>query len=313
MSLIPRTWPVVFVSFPGRKGHAMVALVLVLTFVVLLLGVLVAGLLRSHADILKALHDLGAGVGDPSAPGLDDHGHATARTTQRVPCPCHSEWDHRCRANVMPSRRPPSPASRPAVMRWPCRSRVMTSSPWLRSSPRAARRAPDSGGPAEAARDRPPRRHPPAGGDQGPEFEIPDEVRAKAPERLAVIMSTEAWGDYEVPGSPFFVLVDGATARRIGEGVAHHFSQVAELVRRARVDVRPFALGSQSRVFADGLDGPARESANDEELLAAGIHPGHRSLYPRSLADVFPPDATTFDHAGEHEGQLPVDPVRKAG
>src|SRR5665213_1841682 len=44
----------------------MVALVLILTFVVLLLGVLVAGLLRSHADILRALHDLGAGVGDPS-------------------------------------------------------------------------------------------------------------------------------------------------------------------------------------------------------------------------------------------------------
>ncbi len=44
----------------------MVALVIVSTFVVLVLGLLVAGLLRSHADILRALHDLGAGVGDPS-------------------------------------------------------------------------------------------------------------------------------------------------------------------------------------------------------------------------------------------------------
>ena len=44
----------------------MVALVIVSTFVVLLLGILVAGLLRSHADILRALHDLGSGVGDPS-------------------------------------------------------------------------------------------------------------------------------------------------------------------------------------------------------------------------------------------------------
>ena len=49
----------------------MVALVIVSTFVVLLLGILVAGLLRSHADILRALHDLGAGVGDPAvAPGV---------------------------------------------------------------------------------------------------------------------------------------------------------------------------------------------------------------------------------------------------
>ena len=45
----------------------MVALVVVVTFVVLLLGVLVAGLLRSHADILRSLHELGVGVGDPAS------------------------------------------------------------------------------------------------------------------------------------------------------------------------------------------------------------------------------------------------------
>ena len=55
----------------------MVALSVVLGAVVLLLAVLVAGLLRSHADILKALHDLGAGVGDPAAVA-HDHGSATA-------------------------------------------------------------------------------------------------------------------------------------------------------------------------------------------------------------------------------------------
>ena len=56
----------------------MVALVIILTVVVLLLTVLVAGLLRSHADILKALHDLGVGVGDPSQEPIDigTHGHS---------------------------------------------------------------------------------------------------------------------------------------------------------------------------------------------------------------------------------------------
>ncbi len=44
----------------------MLALVIVSTFVVLLLGILVAGLLRSHADILRSLHELGVGVGDPT-------------------------------------------------------------------------------------------------------------------------------------------------------------------------------------------------------------------------------------------------------
>ena len=79
-------------------------------------------------------------------------------------------------------------------------------------------------------------------------------------------MSTEAWGDYEVPGSPFFVLVDGRSGRRIGEGVANHFRQVVELVRRAEADAQPFT-GTRSRPLADGLDGPERELANDRELL----------------------------------------------
>src|SRR5271163_704216 len=51
---------------PRGNGGGVVALVIVSTFVVLLLGILVAGLLRSHADILRSLHELGAGVGDPS-------------------------------------------------------------------------------------------------------------------------------------------------------------------------------------------------------------------------------------------------------
>ena len=56
----------------------MVALVVVSTFVVLVLGILVAGLLRSHADILRSLHELGAGVGDPAAAsgGAGRVGHA---------------------------------------------------------------------------------------------------------------------------------------------------------------------------------------------------------------------------------------------
>ena len=61
----------------------MVALSVVLGAVVLLLAVLVAGLLRSHADILKALHDLGAGVGDPSGDAGHDH---AADTGPRARC-----------------------------------------------------------------------------------------------------------------------------------------------------------------------------------------------------------------------------------
>jgi hypothetical protein len=121
---------------------------------------------------------------------------------------------------------------------------------------------------------------------KGPELEIAAEVARNAHRGLTVIMSTDAWGDYEVPGSPFFVLVDGRSGRRIGEGVANHFHQVVEMVRRAEADAGGFTAASASRAWAEGLDGPQRELANDRELMAAGIHPGDSSLYPRSLEDI---------------------------
>jgi hypothetical protein len=92
--------------------------------------------------------------------------------------------------------------------------------------------------------------------------------------------------DYQVPGSPFFVLVDGATGQKVGQGVASQVGQLAELVRRAEHD-RGHAGGRRGRGAAS-LDGPAREAAADEVLAAAGILPGDPSLYPRTLDDVFP-------------------------
>ena len=78
----------------------MVALVIVSTFVVLVLGILVAGLLRSHADILRSLHELGVGVGDPAA--------STASAAAAAP-PCTA--GHRRRRRARRSVRPrPSPA-----------------------------------------------------------------------------------------------------------------------------------------------------------------------------------------------------------
>jgi hypothetical protein len=97
-------------------------------------------------------------------------------------------------------------------------------------------------------------------------------------------MSTRAWSDYEVPGSPFFVLVDGPEGRRVGEGVANQLSQVAELVRRSTVDgTGPGPI----RGATTHLSGPTREARNDAELMAAGIGPGDPSLYPERLEDLF--------------------------
>jgi hypothetical protein len=281
-----------------------VALVLILTFVVCLLGILVAGLLRSHADILKSLHDLGAGVGDPSTDEIGSHpgAHASAQPVH-VPFtlgpPLPGERDSTS-APTLAGVTPGGDALAVSVTGHDTLTLIAFLSSGCTTCAgfwEAFQRPQDLGLP-EGIRL--------LVVTKGPELEIANEVRAKAHERLSVIMSTEAWGDYEVPGSPFFVLVDGRAGRRIGEGVANHFSQVAELVRRAEVDVRPFGLGSRSKSFADGLDGPARESANDEELLAAGIHPGHDSLYPKSLSDVFAPERLGQESS---DGPRITDPV----
>ena len=125
---------------------------------------------------------------------------------------------------------------------------------------------------------------------KGPDMEVPAEVAAQSPPNLPVVMSTEAWSDYEVPGSPFFVMVDGSSGRRIGEGVANSVQQVADLVRRSQTDAGGYPpAASRSRAAAEGLDGPERERDNDRELAAAGILPGDPSLYPSSLADVHGP------------------------
>ena len=261
----------------------MIALAVVLSALVLLLAVLVAGLLRSHADILKALHDLGAGVGDPSArvptgaSGINGH---TAPVTIGPPLPGER---HSTSAPAVGGRTPAGDA----VAVSPASGGGLTLLAFLSSGCgtcgtfwSAFRRPEQWGFPTDVRL---------VLVTKGPEFESPGSLAELAPPGLAVIMSSDAWTEYEVPGSPFFVLVDGESGRRIGEGVANQLSQVAELVRRAVLDARAMAVATQGRPPETGLDGPERERANDRELLAAGVLPGDPSLYPTSLDDLFGP------------------------
>jgi hypothetical protein len=264
--------PVVDATFDTAKVDV-VALIIVLSVLVCLLTVLVAGLLRSHADILRALHSLGAGVGDPRSDG----------EAQSVPI----------------SLNPPLPGERNSVDVFDLSGATpsgdaialtvggtshLTLIAFLSSGCsscagiwRAMVQSP-SDLPGEIRL---------IVATKGPEFESPSEVQKKANGgEFPVVMTTDAWNDYEVPGAPFFVLVDGSRSRRIGEGIANTFPQVIDLVRRAQGEI-PAAGGSQSRAHALGLDGPERESANDQELIRAGILPGDPSLYPKSLDDVY--------------------------
>jgi len=299
-----------------------VALIVVLTAVVVLLAVLVAGLLRSHADILRALHSLGAGVGDPAA---DPAGHPTADAAggpaAAVPVsmgPVSTGPVSTGQASMGPVRvGPPLPPERgtstPTVAGVTPQGDALavavgstgglTLLAFLSTGCTSchgfwqafAGAGTGSGGTG--------RRHGTAGAGlppgvdllvvtKGPELEVPADVGARSA-GVPVVMSTEAWTDYEVPGSPFFVLVDGADGRRIGEGIANTFPQVADLVRRAQAD-RDGTFGQATAGTAWGPaaggaagGGPDRERANDQVLRAAGILPGDRSLYPASLDDLY--------------------------
>ena len=253
----------------------MLALVIVSTFVVLVLGILVAGLLRSHADILRSLHELGAGVGDPGA------APAVAPVTAAP-------------VTLAPPHAGPALGAAPAVAgvtpTGDARAVAVDNSDHLTLLGFLSSGCTGCAAFWEALQD-PARLQLPGRTrvvivTKGVDLEVPSEVRSRTTGRIPVVMSTDAWIDYQVPGSPFFVLVDGATGRKVGQGVASHVGQLTELVRRAEHDRGHVDTGRGRDEGA--LDGPGREAAADEVLRAAGILPGDPSLYPRTLDDVFP-------------------------
>lgn len=97
-----------------------------------------------------------------------------------------------------------------------------------------------------------------------------------APPGLDVIMSSSAWRDYEVPGSPYVVLTDGRTGRVRGEGTGQSWRQVAELLAQASGDATFLTGGPSSVKPRSDAD---READADRQLLLAGILPGDPRLY----------------------------------
>jgi hypothetical protein len=102
----------------------------------------------------------------------------------------------------------------------------------------------------------------------GADRERPAKLRSLGPRGIPVVMSSEAWADYEIPGAPYFVMVDQAIR---GEGVATTWRALASLVSDAIEDQR-----DAERLGA----GERRAERIDETFAAAGIGPGHPSLYP---------------------------------
>jgi hypothetical protein len=230
----------------------MLALVIGEGVVLLLLALLVAGLLRSHAEILRALHDLGASVepgdrprrttGTPATSDMGTSGstaydvvgvdlagasaavsvvgvkHDTLLAFLSTGCTtCQPFWDA-----FRDGAQPPGEARVVVIV-------------------------------------------------QDEESEA--QLRSLAGAQLEVVASSAAWESYAVPGSPHFVYVDSRTGRVTGEGTGPDWPSVRALLTQAADDRAARTAASQADV--DWHDNPSRI---DAELTHAGIGVGHPSL-----------------------------------
>jgi hypothetical protein len=248
----------------------MAVLVTLLAVVLALLALLVAGLLRSHAEILRALHELGV--------DMDPH-RAESGLTTTVGAPV-------VRSAQVPKR--PSRAAVDVVGTTPEHDAVsiavtgakhLTLLAFLSSGCGSCLAFWDvfrDGGPLEI-----PGEARLVCVSKDPSEESVANIRRLAPTQIPTVMSSAAWDAYDVPVAPFFVLVDGASGEVIGEGAANAWEQVTSLLRNALDDaglldrkghLKP---GARAKVGS----GAVREARADRELLAAGIRPGDPSLY----------------------------------
>jgi hypothetical protein len=257
-----------------------------------LLGLLVAGLLRSHAEILRALHELGAGLGEPT--GHEEEEDGTARTPRpdeaaSLPTPV---------ADV----RGTTPGGDPVAVAIGGRDDV-TLLAFLSSNCLTCRsfwtafRDADLDVPGDARL---------VVVTKGPEGESPSTIRNLAPPGVQTVLSSEAWEDYRVPGSPYFVLVDGARAGVIGEGTGGNWPQVRDLLSQALADA---ALVASQRRGTGGRRARSTDRIDrvNRDLDTAGIRPGHPSLWPGLAAA--PEPSGTADPTSSAPPEPPVLPT----
>lgn len=232
----------------------MTALVVIEGIVIALLVVLVAGLLRSHADILRKLESLGAG---------DDAANSIVRSSR----PEIALTPMRTEPASVTSISGPTPfgdnasvalaGSRGSVLLAFLSSGCSTCETFWKSF--------------RNGMDLPSTDIRPVIITQGTESESPGDIRKKAPTDVTTIMSSEVWDAFRVPGTPYFQLVDAEQGVVLGEGSAGNWSRLLDLIERATGDTSSATSATQRR-----------QEDSDATLRAAGIDPGDPSMYRRN-------------------------------
>jgi hypothetical protein len=221
----------------------MAALIAIETVVLVLLTLLVAGLLRSHATILRQLHELGAGVDTARA----------ERVLTTAPSGANAAADlvgAGLRDDVTSLRVRDTPHR--TLLAFLSSGCLTCRTFWDAFSDGTALGLPADVRLVVVTKD--------------PAEESVSTIRDLAPAHLPLVMSTGAWRDYAVPGSPYFVLADGRTSRVVGEGTGRSWPQVLGLLLQSNGDAAAAPQDNAVRV--------------DAELLAAGVRPGDSTLYP---------------------------------
>lgn len=286
----------------------MLAAVVILSVVVAGLSVLVYGLLRSHALILRALDELGAGLDLETAAGdTDARAHAHGSSASGAPGPVPVAFGE----GVVPATRPHRAAAADIVgtdldgaqvtvgLGDPTGSTLLA---FLSSGCSVCHTFWETfAGRGEGPLDIP------TGArlvviTRGPQEESTSTLRRLAGPGLLVVQSEAGWSDFEIPGSPYFVHVEAGQVT--GEGSSTSWEQVRSLMGQGVADIAEAraardARGTSPSAAEAELGRGARDDLPrmDRELLAAGIHPGHVSLY--SAPDA--PDAPDSPEAQDSE------------
>ena len=238
----------------------MTILVLVETVLLAVLTVLVAGLLRAYGTVLRRLHELDAG-GSASGPRQFDLPAAPAVRQPVEPefGPAYDISGETVRGEIVSARI--VDVDHDTLLLFLSSGCATCATFWSELATPGAIRLPSGTRllvvPQSAA------------------DESPDDLAALAPDGVDVVLSSDAWRDYEVPGSPHVVFVDGRSGRIRGEGTGQSLQQVAELLARATGDAGFLTGGSAPKSGRDRQ----QEMSVDRELLAAGILPGDPRLY----------------------------------
>ncbi len=234
---------------------AVYGIVIALAVVVALLGILVVGLLRSHADILRRLESIGAGL-----EGGGGHDHSAQITLSRTDS---TPLEEREVTGITPDGEPVVVSlgigSDPTLVAFLSTTCSSCTPFWegLQSS------VMHFGG----------HRHRVVIVTLGESEESPTRAQSMARPEVDVVMSSTAWKDFEVPGAPYFAVIEPETGRIVGEGSAMTFESLEEFLSDATNDQK-WDVETTERFQSE-------ESRIDADLRQAGILPGDPRLYPK--------------------------------